>query len=251
MALIQRHAEIAQRPRHHALPADAGAGGAPAAVAGIAAALPRYHARPDGAHHRFHPRPPHHLSQPRPAAVLRAGAEPAQPAHAGRPEELGRIRHPQLPQPPRAAEDYFSLQSADSRAVLQRERHGTLLVDVERKLDLYLRGLWQDHDHLVPYSTAFDEIRKPIPYYDKLGIRLPDVYDDWISLPRTPACPRLRGGGARGRGSRILRHRPLPRRARPHGRPPPLVRRRRSPTTGARSSAWRWSSSRTAASRRC
>jgi nitric oxide reductase NorD protein len=74
--------------------------------------------------------------------------------------------------------DYFSLQSADSRAVLQRERHGTLLVDVERKLDLYLRGLWQDSDHLVPYSTAFDEIRKPVPYYDKLGIRLPDVYDD-------------------------------------------------------------------------
>ncbi|GBL46749.1 Rubisco activation protein CbbO [Sulfuriferula multivorans] len=79
---------------------------------------------------------------------------------------------------PERQKDYFSLQSADSRAVLQRERHGTLLVDVERKLDMYLRGLWRDSDHLVPYSTAFDEIRKPIPYYDKLGIRLPDVYDD-------------------------------------------------------------------------
>lgn len=79
---------------------------------------------------------------------------------------------------PERQKDYFSLQSADSRAVLQRERHGTLLVDVERKLDLYLRGLWRDSEQLVPYSTAFDEIRKPIPYYDKLGIRLPDVYDD-------------------------------------------------------------------------
>ena len=37
--------------------------------------------------------------------------------------------------------DYFSLQSADSRAVLQRERHGTLLADNERRLDMYLRGL--------------------------------------------------------------------------------------------------------------
>jgi hypothetical protein len=74
--------------------------------------------------------------------------------------------------------DYFSLQSADSRAVLQRERHGTLLMDNERKLSLYLRGLWQDEDMLIPYSGAFDELRKPIPYYDKLGIRLPDVYDD-------------------------------------------------------------------------
>ncbi len=74
--------------------------------------------------------------------------------------------------------NYFSLQSADSKAMLQRERHGTLLADNERKLDLYLRSLWQDNDYLVPYSTGFDELRKPIPYYDQLGIRLPDVYDD-------------------------------------------------------------------------
>ena len=74
--------------------------------------------------------------------------------------------------------DYFKLQSADSRAVLQRERHGTLFADVERQLDLYLRALWRDNDLLVPYSTAFDELRKPIPYYDKLGMRVPDVFDD-------------------------------------------------------------------------
>ena len=93
--------------------------------------------------------------------------------------------------------DYFSLQSADSRAVLQRERHGTLLVDNERKLGMYLRGLWRDEDHLIPYSGAFDELRKPTPYYDKLGIRLPDVYDDFI-LP-SPAGGRGEGGeGAQG-----------------------------------------------------
>ena len=74
--------------------------------------------------------------------------------------------------------DYFKLQSPDSRAVLQRERHGTLFADVERRLDLYLRALWRDNDLLVPYSTAFDELRKPIPYYDKLGMRVPDVLDD-------------------------------------------------------------------------
>ncbi len=74
--------------------------------------------------------------------------------------------------------DYFSLQSADSLAVLQRERHGTLLVDNERKLDMYLRGLWREEDLLIPYSSGFDELRQPIPYYDKLGIRLPDVYSD-------------------------------------------------------------------------
>jgi len=79
---------------------------------------------------------------------------------------------------PERQKDYFSLQSADSRAVLQRERHGTLFMDVERKLDLYLRGLWQESEQLVPYSTAFDELRRPVPYYDKLGMRIPDVYDD-------------------------------------------------------------------------
>ena len=79
---------------------------------------------------------------------------------------------------PERQRDYFSLQSADSRAVMQRERHGTLFMDHERKLDLYLRSLWQDHEHLVPYSSAFDELRKPTPYYDAYGIRIPDVYDD-------------------------------------------------------------------------
>jgi hypothetical protein len=79
---------------------------------------------------------------------------------------------------PERQRDFFTLQSADSRAVLQRERHGTLFMDVERQLDLYLRGLWNDADQLVPYSTAWDELRKPVPYYDKLGLRVPDVYDD-------------------------------------------------------------------------
>jgi hypothetical protein len=79
---------------------------------------------------------------------------------------------------PERQKDYFSLQSADSRAIFQRERHGTLFTDNERKLNLYLQGLWQDHDHFVPYSLGFDELRKPTPYYDSLGIRIPDVYDD-------------------------------------------------------------------------
>ncbi len=79
---------------------------------------------------------------------------------------------------PERQKDYFMLQSADSRAMLQRERHGTLFMDNERRLELYLRALWRDHDHLVPYSIGWDELRKPRPYYDGLGIRIPDVLDD-------------------------------------------------------------------------
>lgn len=78
---------------------------------------------------------------------------------------------------PERQKEYFRLESADSRAVLQRERHGTLFHDVERQLDLYLRALWSDPDVLIPYSTAFHELRQPIPYYDQLGFRVPDVFD--------------------------------------------------------------------------
>jgi nitric oxide reductase NorD protein len=45
---------------------------------------------------------------------------------------------------PEQQRDFFSLHSCDSRAVLQRERHGTLLMDHTRVLDLYLKALWQD-----------------------------------------------------------------------------------------------------------
>ena len=79
---------------------------------------------------------------------------------------------------PERQTEYFALASPDSRAVMQRERRGTLFHDVERKLDLTLRALWNEPEMLVPYSTGFDEIRQPVPYYDKLGMRVPDVYDD-------------------------------------------------------------------------
>ncbi|MDP2823373.1 MAG: nitric oxide reductase activation protein NorD [Sulfuritalea sp.] len=103
--------------------------------------------------------------------------------------------------------DYFKLQSADSRAVLQRERHGTLFADVERRLDLYLRALWRDSDQLVPYSTAFDELRKPIPYYDRLGLRVPDVLDDWPPLPPGGAQLANEAGGEGARVSGLDRYR--------------------------------------------
>lgn len=88
---------------------------------------------------------------------------------------------------PERQKDYFCLQSADSKAILSRERHGTLFIDNERKLDLYLKALWEQKSYLIPYSTAFDQLRKPIPYYDKLGIRIPDVFDDKESKSGTIA----------------------------------------------------------------
>ncbi|MCW9024743.1 MAG: hypothetical protein OQK73_08670 [Gammaproteobacteria bacterium] len=79
---------------------------------------------------------------------------------------------------PERQQDYFSLQSADAKAMLQRERHGTLYMDYERQLDMYMRSMWQQDEYFVPYSLGFDDLRKPQPYYDELGMRIPDVYDE-------------------------------------------------------------------------
>jgi len=80
---------------------------------------------------------------------------------------------------PERQRDYFSLLSADAKAVLQRERRGTLLADHTRSLDCYLRALWQTEAPLVPFATQGlrPELGPPQPYFDELGFRLPDVLD--------------------------------------------------------------------------
>jgi hypothetical protein len=96
------------------------------------------------------------------------------------------IRH--YGQHPERQRQYFALQSSDSLAVLQRERHGTLLLDHLRKLELYLLALWQDQAVLVPYSTTHELVAMQ-PYFDAMGMRLPDVYDD---IPNVSGLDRYR-----------------------------------------------------------
>lgn len=83
---------------------------------------------------------------------------------------------------PERQKDYFSLRSADSKAILQRERHGTLFTDNQRRLDMYLKSLWNEKQQLVPYSTGFASDNhaehRPQPYFDAMGMRIPDVLDD-------------------------------------------------------------------------
>ena len=87
---------------------------------------------------------------------------------------------------PERQREYFSLHSPDARAVLQRERRGTLLADHNRALDLYLQALWQEEALLVPYATvnladaAGSDQNAALmqPYFDAQGMRLPDVYED-------------------------------------------------------------------------
>ena len=115
-------------------------------------------------------------------------------------------------QHPQRQIDFFGLATPDSRALLQRERHGTLLVDVERRLDLTLRCLWGEHVALIPYPVSADENSEAamitLPYAQPDGFRLPEVLDDWHgSQPASGraklAETRVEGGGTPHPGARL------------------------------------------------
>lgn len=79
---------------------------------------------------------------------------------------------------PDQAVEYFSLQSADARAIIQRERHGVVFKDVERHLNMLKESMWDCDDlPFVTFSTSFDQLRKPVPYLDEQLIAVPDMYD--------------------------------------------------------------------------
>jgi nitric oxide reductase NorD protein len=73
---------------------------------------------------------------------------------------------------------YFNLESVDSRAMLQKERRGTLLITVQRKLNFYLRALWARDFFLRPTGTDYSNFR---PYIEQHVLHLPDALDDIVS----------------------------------------------------------------------
>ena len=69
---------------------------------------------------------------------------------------------------------YFNLESADSLAVLQKERRGTLFINVQRKLNFYLRALWGRDFFLRPTGADYTDFR---PYIDGYIVHMPDAVD--------------------------------------------------------------------------
>jgi hypothetical protein len=70
---------------------------------------------------------------------------------------------------------YFNLESADSRAMLERERRGVLFVKVQRKLNFYLRALWGRDFFIRPTGADFADFR---PYVEDRIFYVPDALDD-------------------------------------------------------------------------
>ncbi|MFA7593790.1 MAG: VWA domain-containing protein [Thiohalobacteraceae bacterium] len=71
---------------------------------------------------------------------------------------------------------YFNLETQDSKAVLQKERRGTLFIDVQRKINFYLRALWGRDFWLRPTQADLSGFK---PYIDKRVLYLADALDNY------------------------------------------------------------------------
>ncbi len=77
---------------------------------------------------------------------------------------------------------YFSLKSPEALAMLQQERKGTLFVDIQRRLRMYLRALWGRDFFLRPTSGDFEDREGYRPFIEGIFIHIPDAYDDWEGI---------------------------------------------------------------------
>jgi len=75
--------------------------------------------------------------------------------------------------------DYFSLNSDEAMAIMKKEQRGTLFVDVQRRLIMYLRALWGQDFFLRPTSGDFETREGYRPYIEHYFIHLPDAFDDF------------------------------------------------------------------------
>lgn len=75
--------------------------------------------------------------------------------------------------------NYFSLASKESIAMLQKERKGTLLVDVQRRINMYLRALWARDFFMRPTAGDFESREGYKPYIEDYLLHLPDALDDF------------------------------------------------------------------------
>ncbi len=72
---------------------------------------------------------------------------------------------------------YFNLESKESLAILQKERKGTLLVDIQRRINMYLRALWARDFFMRPTSGDFETREGYKPFIEDYLIHLPDALD--------------------------------------------------------------------------
>jgi hypothetical protein len=78
---------------------------------------------------------------------------------------------------------YFGLKTESSKAVLQKERRGTLFVDNQRRLNFYLRALWARAFFMRPTAGDYETRQGLRPFIEDFQIHLPDAFDDFHGIP--------------------------------------------------------------------
>ncbi|MGC1951192.1 MAG: nitric oxide reductase activation protein NorD [Gammaproteobacteria bacterium] len=77
---------------------------------------------------------------------------------------------------------YFALRTESAKAVLQKERRGTLFIDNQRKLNFYLRALWARAFFMRPTSGDYETRQGLKPFIEDFQIHLPDAFDTFRGI---------------------------------------------------------------------
>lgn len=92
-----------------------------------------------------------------------------------------------------AQAEYFSLKSDQSQSVLKQEQRGVLFVNVQRRLNMYLRSLWGRDFFIRPTSGDFETREGYQPYIEHYFIHLPDAFDDYAPEGAKKDSPAVAG----------------------------------------------------------
>lgn len=80
---------------------------------------------------------------------------------------------------PRGLRNYLGLAAGDSRAALRKEHRRTQLIDVQRRLRIYLQALWGCNFVINPIDADFENHLKRRPFIRNELIHLPNAYYDF------------------------------------------------------------------------
>lgn len=101
---------------------------------------------------------------------------------------------------------YFGLKSESSKAVLQKERRGTLFIDQQRRLNFYLRALWGRAFFMRPTAGDYETRQGLRPSIQEYQIHLPDAFDAYRGIP---GLEIYRAAAAHGAAHLVYTHQEL------------------------------------------
>ena len=94
--------------------------------------------------------------------------------------------------------------------MLQKERKGTLFIDVQRRINMYLRALWARDFFMKPTSGDFETREGYRPYIEGYFLHIPDAFDDFSAGEiRVPGVEVYRAATAHCAAHIVYTHDPI------------------------------------------